>query len=44
LEAASSLTASAWNPVTNAPVLNGEQFAVVVEIGSAPQFFRLRKQ
>ena len=44
LEAASSLTASAWNPVTNAPVLNGEQFAVALEIGSAPQFFRLRKQ
>ena len=44
LEAASSLPASIWNPVTNTPVPNGQQFVVVLQIGSAPQFFRLRQQ
>jgi hypothetical protein len=44
LEATSTLPAPTWNPVTNTPVLAGEQFAVLLEMGSAPQFFRLRKQ
>jgi hypothetical protein len=44
LEFASSLPASTWNSITNTPVLDGEQFAVVLEMGSAPQFFRLHKQ
>jgi len=44
LESATSLPASTWNPITNTPVLDGEQFAVVLEMGSAPQFFRLHKQ
>jgi hypothetical protein len=43
LEAASTLAGSAWNAVTNTPVSDGDQFAVVLEIGSASQFFRLHK-
>jgi hypothetical protein len=41
LVSAPSLPASAWNSVTNAPVVDGEQNAVVLELGSAPQFFQL---
>jgi hypothetical protein len=44
LEAASSLPASTWNPITNTPALDGEQFTVDLELGGAPQFFRLRSQ
>ncbi len=44
LESASSLPASTWNSITNTPVPDGEQSVVVLEMGSAPQFFRLHKQ
>ena len=43
LESASSLPAAIWNPVTNTPVWDGEQSVVVLEMGNAPQFFRLHK-
>ena len=44
LEAASSLAAPTWNPVTNTPVLDGQRCCVILEVGTAPQFFRLRQQ
>ena len=44
LESASSLPASAWHVITNAPVLNGDQFATVLKMGSTQQFFRLHRQ
>lgn len=43
LESASSLPASTWNPITNTPALDGEQFTVVLEMGGASQFYRLHK-
>ncbi len=43
LESAPALPAATWSPVTNTPVMNGEQYGVVLEMGNAPQFFRLHK-
>lgn len=43
LEAAGSAAASAWTTITNAPVTLDGQSAVVLEPGSAAQFFRMRK-
>jgi len=44
LECTASLPASSWIAVTNTPVPGTSNFSVWLEMGSAPQFFRLRQQ
>jgi hypothetical protein len=43
LESAGSLATPAWITLPTAPVLEGDQNVVTVEIGSSQKFFRLRK-
>ena len=44
LESAAQIPTRFWSPVTNAPVVQADQFAVTVGTSNQSQFFRLRKQ
>lgn len=43
LKSATQLTSGEWNPVTNAPVITGDQFTVTVETTDTARFYRLEK-